>query len=234
MLRLYITLIGMIQRRLAWAPAKGWRAKLWSVPHYVRKSNTNASFSCPSHLIPDIWLLTRFPLTHNVSSLPARVHGVMSINVRWCLVWSHSSPWSPVAASGLTLWSGSSQCQAVLGPWSGSVQPLHPEASTEWLSLVTTPEIAASDIIPVSKTEQEWVWGNEGWLSPQTLGCVRGWWRNWALFGYWFIWPVLAVAPVSGAASVQLPVRQPWPPTACHTGNARRDGSQLLPGKCEN
>ena len=67
----------------------------------------------------------------------------MSINVRWCLVWSHSSPWSPVAASGLTLWSGSSQCQAVLGPaWSGWVQPLHPEASVEWLSLVTTPEIA--------------------------------------------------------------------------------------------
>ena len=27
------------------------------------------------------------------------------------------------------------------------------------------------NIIPVRKTEQEWVWGNEGWLSPQTLGC---------------------------------------------------------------
>ena len=35
-----------------------------------------------------------------------------------------------------------------------------------------------------------------------------------------FVWILIYRASVLGC-SVQLPVRQPWPPTACHTGIAR-------------
>ena len=35
-----------------------------------------------------------------------------------------------------------------------------------------------------------------------------------------FVWILIYRASVLGC-SVQLPVRQPWPPTVCHTGNAR-------------
>ena len=124
-----------------------------------------------------------FPLKLDVSSLfpQPRVHGVM-----WDgLLWSHSSPrlqWRPLCP---LIWLQPSQCQAVgrlvrVSP--ASTHDPDPEAPTEW-RLVTTVEITF--ITLVGQQNRAVVWGNERWL-------FRGgdWWRNWALFGYWFIGPV--------------------------------------------
>ena len=70
-------------------------------------------------------------------------------------------------------------------------------------------------IIPVSKTEHKCEEMRDGCSEEEidddeTVLCL-----DIDLSGLLWQWPV------SWTASVQLPVRQPWPPTACHTGNAR-------------
>ena len=92
----------------------------------------------------------------------------------------------PGSSGGLcVLWSGSSPVSArQSAAWSGWAQPQHTirTRKPEW-RLVTTVEITF--ITLVGQQNRAVVWGNEGWL-------FRGgdWWRNWALFGYWFIGPV--------------------------------------------
>ena len=122
-------------------------------------------------------------------------------------------PQAPVASPSVS--SDLAPAQSVPGSeaaWSGWVQP-QPRTRKPRLSDVLWQHQRSLLYHYPSQQNRAQVWGNEGWFFR--AGGGGWWWRNWALFRYWFI------GPVSWTASVQSPVRQPWPPTACHTGNAR-------------